>query len=180
MELTIVVNSLLAVGENQEVQVLRNGVEIEAELSCTETGKFKKNVFIPKSSGVCVITAKYGDSVYSTTVTIMEKVNSKRSRIKEAIVDTSMFAVLNPDVFILCLIILGCIAFASVITLIFVKEVTFVKVLTGILTMIVTFFLTVAKSIVPKGKISKELETKYFPQGDKILRNTSEFLRKKK
>lgn len=183
-ELNIIISSLFTRGENKEVKVLRGNLPVKAtvESSNKEVGFMKGSTFISKGSGVCTLTAKFEDSVGSIDITVMENMDkgNKASKVKDVLIDTSMFAVLNPDMFILCLIILSCIVFASIITLIFVKEITVMKILTGLITAIVTFLLAVAKAIMPKGKVSKELEIKYFPQGDKFLQNTSEFLRKKK
>ena len=183
-KLEILTNSLLMQGESGKVLVTLDGITVtNAKVSCSnDIGMIKKDNFLAKDAGVCTLTAIHEGLEAKTNITIMarqEEIGKKTSKVKDVLIDTSMFAVLNPDMFILVLIILGCIVCTTVITLIFVKEVTFVKTMTGLITLVVTFLLSVAKTIMPKGKISKELEVKYFPKGESILKNTAEFLLKK-
>ena len=183
-KLEIVANTLLMQGESGEVNVTLDRVKVEAILTCSnKLGVIKNNLFLAKGAGVCEITAKYKDYEDKKSITVMAKnevIGSKPSKVKSALIDTSMFAVLNPDMFILLLIVLGCIVCSTVVTLIFVRDVTFVKVATGLVSSIVVFLLAVAKTIMPKGQVAKGLEVKYFPKGGSLLKNTTEYLLNKK
>jgi len=102
----------------------------------------------------------------------------KNGGIKQKLVDTAVFPILNTDIFLLIIISLCVIITTVIITLIFIENVTVLKLLTGLLSSLIAFILSVAKIIIPKGIIAKSLEKKFFPPGNKF-ENTQNIIKRK-
>ena len=98
----------------------------------------------------------------------------------QALINTGVFPILNPDILMLILLCICVITVTALITLIFVEEATVVKVLVSFITSVLGIVIAIGKAIIPKGVVTQNLEHKFFPPGNTLRRTQGIILEKLK
>ena len=147
-------------------------------LTCSDTGRLKGDKLYAVAPGECEIVAKSGDEVKKVRIIFQLGEIKKPGKMKDIIVDTSIFPILNPDIAIVVLLCLSCIICTAIVTTIFTSSVDMLKVIGSLISAVSTLILAVAKVVIPKGQVSKQIEAKVFTKKN-FLTNTQEIVKSK-